>query len=246
MRRGALFTIFGVNLGPSSSPSLSFPLSATLGGVSISILKGQLGSSGLLVFVSPGQLNAIMPSDAPTGTVTVAVNYQGQTVGTGTAEVVPSGFGIFTVYSSGSGQGVVTNGSGALRTYDAPAHPGDTLIIWGTGLGPISGSDAEPPPVGNIGASAPVVYVGGVNVTPSYYGRPGCCSGLDQIVFQVPANVMGCSVPLAVQVGGATSNFTSMPVAASSNACPDSDGFSSAALMNLAAGGSASLGDIVY
>ena len=32
--QGSLFTIFGVRLGPGSSPSLSFPLATTLGGVS--------------------------------------------------------------------------------------------------------------------------------------------------------------------------------------------------------------------
>lgn len=33
--QGSLFTIFGVRLGPSSSPSLSFPLATTLRGVSV-------------------------------------------------------------------------------------------------------------------------------------------------------------------------------------------------------------------
>src|SRR5580704_10462837 len=37
--RGSVFTIFGENLGPAQSPALSFPLSATLGGVSISVTQ---------------------------------------------------------------------------------------------------------------------------------------------------------------------------------------------------------------
>src|ERR1017187_1051666 len=39
--RGSVFTVFGENLGPAQSPALSFPLSATLGGVSIADLGAQ-------------------------------------------------------------------------------------------------------------------------------------------------------------------------------------------------------------
>ena len=39
--RGAQFSIFGSNLGPAAAPALSFPLSTTLAGVSISITQGR-------------------------------------------------------------------------------------------------------------------------------------------------------------------------------------------------------------
>jgi hypothetical protein len=67
------------------------------------------------------------------------------------------------------------------------AKPGDTLTIWGTGLGPTlnNGGDTTTPPAGNIG-TAPQVFVGGV-ASPSvtYWGRsPGIFPGLDQIQFR--------------------------------------------------------------
>ena len=37
--RGSVFTVFGENLGPAQSPALAFPLSTTLGGVSVSITQ---------------------------------------------------------------------------------------------------------------------------------------------------------------------------------------------------------------
>jgi uncharacterized protein (TIGR03437 family) len=244
--QGSLFTVFGSNLGPSTSPSLSFPLSDTLGGVTMVVAQGSKTLSAIPVFVSGSQVNAIMPSNTPLGAVTIYVTYQGKT-SSGTAQVVPANFGIFSVNSSGSGQGIITTGSDAIIGYNSAAHPGDTLIIWGTGLGAISGSDANTPPVGNIGSTPPPVYVGGTLVKPSYYGRSGCCSGLDQIVFQLPENVTGCNVPVSVQAGGASSNFVSLAIAPSgSNTCSDPSGITASQLAQFAANGSASVGNIVY
>lgn len=243
--QGSLFTVFGSNLGPSSSPSLAFPLSDTLGGVSIIVAEGSETLSAIPVYVSGSQVNAIMPSNTPLGTVTVYVTYNGQT-SSGTAQVVPASFGIVSVNSAGSGPGIITNSAYSVIGYNTAAHPGDTLIIWGTGLGAISGSDANPPPVGNVGSAPPPVYVGGTTVTPSYYGRSGCCSGEDQIVFQVP-NVTGCSVPVAVQTAGGTSNFVSLAIApAGSNTCSDPNGLTASQLTTFGTNGAASIGGIVY
>jgi uncharacterized protein (TIGR03437 family) len=144
--QGSLFTICGSNLGPSSSPSLSFPLSPTLGGTSIGVTQGSIGVAAIPVFVSGSQLNAIMPSNAPLGTVSISVSYGGQTQVVGSANIVNANFGIFTLNSAGSGPGIVTNASYALIGYNSAAHPGDNLVIWGTGLGAIATSDANAPP----------------------------------------------------------------------------------------------------
>jgi uncharacterized protein (TIGR03437 family) len=170
--QGSIFTMFGTGLGPSSSPSLAFPLSTNLGGVTISVYQGDAPVSAIPIFVSPGQVNAIMPSTAPIGQDTVVLSYQGTAIASATVQVVAASFGIFSVNSSGSGQGIVTTSSDSVIGYNSSAHPGDTLIIWGTGLGAISGSDANSPPVGNVGSSAPPVYVGGVQVIPLITADP--------------------------------------------------------------------------
>ena len=243
--QGSLFSIFGSNLGPAKSPALAFPLSTTLGGVSISVAQGSHTVAAIPVYVSGSQLNAIMPSNTPLGTVNVTVNYQGQSIQVGTAMIVAASVGIFTDNSSGSGLGVITNPSYVPIGYNSAAHPGDTLIIWATGLGAINGKDADAPPVGNVGR-VPVIYFGGAHVTPSYYGRSGCCSGLDQIVFQVPPDVAGCNVPVAVEAGTTVSNFVSVPVASSGNTCADPGGFSASQLSAMTSKGSGSIGGIFY
>jgi uncharacterized protein (TIGR03437 family) len=243
--QGSLFTIFGSNLGPSSSPALAFPLSTTLGGVSIAVSQSAKTVAAIPVFVSGSQVNAIMPSDTPEGTVSISITYAGQTQSLGTAVIEPASFGIFTIDSSGSGPGIITNTSYQVIGYNSPAHPGDDLVIWGTGLGAVSGGDANPPPTGNIGTTPPMVYFGGQQLTPIYYGRSGCCSGLDQVVFQVPSNVTGCNIPVAVLAGAIVSNFVTTSVASSGNACTDPSGLSASQFAALSQG-SVAVGSIVY
>jgi uncharacterized protein (TIGR03437 family) len=197
------------------------------------------------LFVGPNQINAIMPSTAPLGTVSVTVTYQGQT-STGTVQVVANNYGILTFNSSGSGQGIFTNDSYALIDYNAAANPGEIVTMWGTGLGAISASDANPPPVGNLTANNPMVYVGGKLVAPIYHGRASCCAGLDQIVFTLPANVTGCNVPVAVEIGNTISNFVSLAIAPSGSTCTDPGGIPSSDLAAWGAQGSASVGTIAY
>src|ERR1700691_3386454 len=75
--RGSIFTIFGSNLGPAQSPSLAFPLQTTLGGVSLTVLAGGQSYNAIPLFVSPGQINAILPSAVPAGSATLTVNHNG-------------------------------------------------------------------------------------------------------------------------------------------------------------------------
>jgi uncharacterized protein (TIGR03437 family) len=77
--RGSIFSIFGRNLGPASSPTLAFPLVLNLGGVSIRVSQGSTSVDAIPLFVSPGQINAIMPSNAPLGMVSVRVTFNNST-----------------------------------------------------------------------------------------------------------------------------------------------------------------------
>jgi uncharacterized protein (TIGR03437 family) len=224
--QGSIFTIFGSGLGPAVPAQVSsYPLATSLQGVSVTISQGGATVSAYPLYVSASQINAIMPSDAPVGSDTISVLFNGQssqcTGCEGTAvQVATASPGIFAINAAGSGQGIITDGENQLISYTRSATAGEVLNLWGTGLGPISGSDAEPPVAGNLGATVPIVYIGGVEVPATYYGRSPCCSGLDQIQFHVPSNVTGCNVPLAVQIGNAVSNFVSVAVASTPGSCP--------------------------
>ena len=71
---GSHFMILGENIGPSWYWSqTAYPLPDTLAGVTVTIRKGNTAVNAFLMFVSSTQINAIMPSNAPTGDVTVTV-----------------------------------------------------------------------------------------------------------------------------------------------------------------------------
>jgi hypothetical protein len=115
---------------------------------------------------------------------------------------------------------VVTYPNYSLVTNTNSTKPGDTLIIWGTGLGPITGSDATLPVQTDLGTPIQV-FVGGVQANVLYRGR-SADPGLDQINIAVPQGVTpGCNVSLVVQTGNLVSNITSISIAANGGTCSD-------------------------
>jgi uncharacterized protein (TIGR03437 family) len=136
--RGAQFSIFGANLGPANFPPLQFPLSTTLAGVSISVTQGSTMVAAIPVFLSPGQINAIMPSDTPLGLVTLRVTHNNLRRNAATVNVVASSFGIFTSTGTGQGPGSIQNYSPAsvpLNGLTTSDTIGQTEILYGVGLG---------------------------------------------------------------------------------------------------------------
>lgn len=220
--RGSIFSIFGSGLGPSQwVQANSFPLPTELGTTSVTVTVGNTQTQAIVLFAYDSQVNAILPSGTPAGNGTLQVTYNGQPGAPAPITVVESAFGIFAFNSAGSGQGIATDVHYALNSIIHTFHPGDYALLWGTGLGAINASDAELPPVGNVPGSVKV-YVGDTTATVTYHGRSGCCAGLDQVVFQIPAGVTGCHVPVAVEAGGAVGNIATIAVSDSGQTCSDS------------------------
>jgi uncharacterized protein (TIGR03437 family) len=165
-------------------------------------------------------LAGIVPSNTPTGTGTLTVTFNNATSTAIPVTIRANAFGIFTISQTGMGPGVFTDPNFKVNTLVNAAHAGDQSFIWGTGLGAISGNDANAPPVGSL--DVPVeVYVGGVKAAIGYLGRSGCCSGIDQILITIPAGVTGCYVPVVVKIGNIVSNTVTMSIAQSGSICSD-------------------------
>jgi uncharacterized protein (TIGR03437 family) len=224
--RGSIFTMFGRSLGPDTSPPLAFPLSNTLGGISIKVIQGANSVNAIPLFVAPGQINAIMPSNAPLGMVSIQVT-NGQVQGNlAPVRVINSSFGSFTFTGAGLGPVAMTNfitqDSQPFNSPKAPAMPNQVVTLYGTGLGPIASGDNVAPPVGNLPTKTEV-FVGGKIAALLYNGRSPCCAGLDQIVFTVPADApSGCYVPVTVRTEGTISgNTTTMAISPDGSACSE-------------------------
>jgi uncharacterized protein (TIGR03437 family) len=234
--QGSIFVVYGKGLGPTNIASAPAPFQSTsVSNTSVAVTVGGATVNALMYYTSAGQVAALLPSNTPTGAGMITVTYNNQTSAKAPITVVANNLGIFTIDSTGTGPAVVAypdyslvspfkaSNCGGPNTTCGAANPGDTLILWATGLGAINGSDAAGAGLGVNMPNIPLtVWLGGVQAPVIYQGRSGCCVGEDQVVFTVPNNVpIGCAVPLAVQINGQVSNSTAMPVAIGSRTCSD-------------------------
>ena len=208
-----------------------FPIATSMNGTSMKITMGGSSFDVPMIYVvacsGTDQLAGIVPSSVPPGVGTLTVTYNGHS-GSAPITVVDRTLGFFTINQGGTGAAIIQNYSATnlvINTLATPAKPGQYAILWGTGLGPDGHSDVDAPQPTDLPINLELI-VGGKAATVTYKGRSGCCSGIDQIVFQVPDGLDGCYVPVVAKIGNAVSNFTTMSVSASGGACSDAAGFS--------------------
>jgi uncharacterized protein (TIGR03437 family) len=143
-----------------------------------------------LLYVSDGQVNFLMSSVEPAGSVRVRVVTEGITGPEITVALVDSAPALFSMTG---GYVIAQDVKGNLLTADAPAHAGDTVVVYATGLGRTSPNLA----VGEIPAYAATmlamaslkVTLNGTAVDPSlvkYAGLTPGSAGLYQINLYVP------------------------------------------------------------
>ncbi|HYM12403.1 MAG TPA: hypothetical protein VEU62_16825 [Bryobacterales bacterium] len=266
--QGSIFVVFGKNLcGPGlvygSVPYSSAPLNGTK--VTFTPAAGGAASDAYMVYTyggapKPDQLAAILPSTVSPGAYNVTVTNNGTASAAFKTTVVANKFGIITVNGSGAGRAVVQNyisatqydlaryttGTIAGYTY-SPAHPGQIIVIWGTGLGAITGPDNAPPGATDLrGSLAVQVLIDGVPITPDLYaGRAPTYPGTDEIILTLPAGVTtGCLVSLQVSVNGQLSNPTTVAIAGGSDSACIAPGFTTDQLAKLDQGGNFNVGSL--
>jgi uncharacterized protein (TIGR03437 family) len=217
--QGGMFTLFGINTGPTAVVTVSqFPLKLQLEGVSIAVEVDGTVVNAIPVVVSATQVSAILPSSTPTGAGTVILAFNGQQSNALAIEVVAHSLGIFAINQAGSGPGVFTDSNFSVNTIVSAASPGSSWDIWGTGIGAVTGDEAGGPLPGDLNLDVQVI-VAGNPAQVVYRGRSGCCAGLDQIRFVIPAGVTGCHVPVVVIVNGVPSNTVSISIATTGHVC---------------------------
>jgi len=234
--QGAIFTVVGSDLGPSTFLQVkSFPLPTTegLGGTTIKVKVGGVTETCIMIYTVASQVAAILPSATPTGTGTLTVTYQGES-GSLAIQVVASNVGTFALNQDGTGPGVFTDAvTYKPITMINAAHPGETLTLWATGLGAITGDETEAPKPVDLHTGVQVL----IENQPAkvLYGGRSSYAGLDQINFVVPDGVSGCKTSVVVIVKGITGNVTSMAIAPNGQTtCNDTHGSLTAAILQKA------------
>src|SRR5439155_8523830 len=80
--QGALFAITGKGLGPDELQQAAFPLPTSdgLAGVTVKVTVRGTAVDSIVVYVSAGEIGAMLPSNPPVGDGSGAVNNNGATV----------------------------------------------------------------------------------------------------------------------------------------------------------------------
>src|SRR5581483_1856487 len=218
--QGSLFVVKGTNLGPAAlAIATTFPLPGSIGGTSVTVTVGSTTVNAVMYYSLAAQIAAILPSKTPTGTGTVKVTYNGQSV-TAPIVVVQSSVGIVTVSQSGAGDAIAfLNSDSGLITPSHAANPGEVLVFWGTGLGPVTSDETQPAVQSDLTNIPLQVLIGGKPATILFRGRNACCSSVDTVYVTVPDGLSGCAVSVNMQIGNLVSNTTTIAVAGTGRTC---------------------------
>jgi uncharacterized protein (TIGR03437 family) len=150
---GTWIEIYGANLAPDTRGWAGSDFTngvgpTTLDGVTVSVG----GAPAYIDYISPGQINALVPSNAPTASGTVDIVVQN---GNGSSDpfgiyIEPTAPGLlappqFIIGNKQYVAAISPDGTFALPTgaipgvASHPASPGDVLTIYGIGFGPVTG-----------------------------------------------------------------------------------------------------------
>jgi len=200
----SVVSLFGTNLSfntASATSGVALPIS--LGGTSVSVFN----SAVPLLYVSPGQINFLIPSDQADGAISVQVVRQGlvgPVVTLTLVDAAPAPFVDAQHYALAEDW----NQKYALVNAANPAQPGDTIVLYLTGMGhtlpnPVPGAAlATAAPLANLSELS--VLLNGAALNPAsilYAGATPNFAGLYQINFILPMNTTA-NPEIHVSMGG--------------------------------------------
>ncbi len=222
---GEIITIFGTSLGPDPgavmSPSGGFyPTTNPAGNVQVLVS----GYSAPLIYVSSGQISAIVPYEINRPVylqnVNVYVKYLGQTSNAISLAQAASAPGLFTANASGSGPGAILNSDLTPNSTGNPAPAGSTVVLYLTGEGQtqpagVSGKVTSESAPFTQPVLTPTVTIGGQPAQVKFYAEaPMLVSGVLQINVQIPPGTPSGAQPVVVSLGGNASQMTANGVGA--------------------------------
>jgi len=218
---GLIVTLRGSGLGPT--PGVEFQLNPQ-GAVPTLVGETRVlfdGIPGPVLYTSGTQVNAIVPYEVfGRFSSKVEIEYKGVRTNQLDVRVVDAAPAIFSLTSTGSGQGAILNQNGTVNSASNPAARGEVIVIYATGEGqttPAGVNGSVPRAAAELKAplGAVKVRIGGVEVTPLYAGSaPFIVAGMMQVNATVPAGITpGSSVPVELIVGNSTSAAQSITVA---------------------------------
>jgi uncharacterized protein (TIGR03437 family) len=218
----SLASVFGTGLAAKTTQAkldANGNLPVELEGTSVEINGVKAG----LLFVSPGQINLLIPPATAVGEAQVSVKASnGTLLGTGTAAVHSTAPALFSLDASGRGAGAILDGATyqlepfLVQTSGSAEDKRTRLLLYATGVRN-AGAPAAPPANGNVASFVTVQARTNSGVSfdlPVEYAGPAPgFFGLDQINVVLPAELDGAgTINVTVTAGGAASNSVSAQI----------------------------------
>lgn len=214
----SIVAAFGNNLATATQTASQIPLPTSLAGTSVMVKD----SSGIerqaqLFFVSPGQVNYLIPAGTMPGTATINVKSGDGSAAAGSVQISSVAPSLFTANSTG--QGVAAAVAFCVRSDGTQSV--ESVYEWNAALNrfvttPIDlGTEGERVFLSLFGTgirfrsllSAVTAQVGGTGAEILYAGAQNDFAGLDQINLLLPRNLIGRGeVDLVVTIDGKPAN----------------------------------------
>ncbi|MBL8175808.1 MAG: hypothetical protein JNK48_14125 [Bryobacterales bacterium] len=212
----SLATLFSGDVTALTEQPTGSALPATLGGIQVRVTDaGGTARLAPLLYVSPRQINMVVPAGTREGNAAVAILAGNTTRAAGTMQITRVQPGIFTANGQGTGvaaaAGIRVAADGTQTSQlsftcvdgvcnAAPLDMGSSaeqfvLSLYGTGIRGISGTDA-------VRAT-----VNGLQTQVLYAGRQPTFAGLDQVNLLLPKTLAGAGMAVVqLSVDGQSAN----------------------------------------
>ena len=199
---GEFIALFGAGLAKSNQTATA-PYPATLNGVTVTIN----GKAAPIYFVSAGQINCLVPYSTTGATATIVVQNGTASSNPVTVPVAATSPGVYSLDQSGTGAGAIEHSTGAVVNAASPAVPGETVVVYLTGMGTVTPTIAD----GTAGtgkpqnlAVVPTVYVADQQATVTFSGLTPGFPGLYQLNVTIPMSLASTgNFPLAISTANA-------------------------------------------
>ena len=209
---GAIAAAFGADLCTRVESAQVLPLPTNLAGTTVRVIDSRnVQHAAQIFFVSPGQINYLIPEQAAMGTAQIIVTNANGSVSRGELQLVASSPAIFTVSYTGRGLPValttydgifydrVVNPDGSARAVDPGTNwRPNYLLLFGTGL---------------RNAKNLRVRIGRTEITPLYIGPQGGFAGLDQINLALSPSLTGGMHDISLITDGQAGNSVQLLMA---------------------------------
>ena len=213
---GSLISIAGESLTASYQAGRAAPLAQAIADVTVTV-NGRLLP---LVFVSPQEIRAQMLSDLADGDYALTVHSATMADVVGQFTVARNSPGLFpaTVQpdpNADTPAGWATHADGTAVTSDSPAMRGETITVYGTGFGPVSGATFDGfPATSDFKLQDQLqIQTGDTTLDALWSGALGGQVGLMGVRFKITdALPTAATIKISVVVNGKSSNPVTLPL----------------------------------